>query len=350
LDTLRSVATREGIPAVRNSLLEAKRMAYRNWQRALHSNYDAFITISKEVSKIEHDLGIVQGFLDLAEETTNDLLQQSEATKETTNGALVPEPVMNRAARRRTARMSMFYEQNNAEQINKLCNKIERARKLLPFSPDRCIVSEFENVYELSPSNQQARQHAHIVLFNDVLLVAFYRRRAHSAKPVLLADKCFGIGDVVIDTVDTGKHARFIVKLSCHSDTLWFGFASMEKKRAFVNLVSSTKGKDKPSVAVGRMYQEQQHYSDEGGARAERDSEQDRELGREIAGHLEDLGANIACREFLPAVQVIDLIKRKLKGLSRSNTHFTGEFEKSTRELARLVLVDLSLPCLARRQ
>ena len=121
-------AANEDISTIRHLLQDIKKTSTRNWQKTLHSNNDAFITISKEVSRIEQDMGIMQEFLDTTNEICNDLLEQDD----TTQYADTTETTMNRAVRRRTVRMSMYYEQNNTEQVNKLCNKIERARVSLP--------------------------------------------------------------------------------------------------------------------------------------------------------------------------------------------------------------------------
>ena len=180
----------------------------------------------------------------------------------------------------------------------------------MPFSPDRYILGQLSNVYELSPSNKQARQHAHLVVFNDVLLIAFYRRRARNTTPVLLADKCFAIDNTIIDASDGGQQSRFLAKIACNNEALWFGFASLEKKKAFVKMVSDAKSQGGGGMAAGRRYQQGMNdYTDTSISEPTKDQERDRELERETSELLDDLGAGIACREYLPAVQVIDSSK-----------------------------------------
>ncbi|KAJ1919137.1 exocyst complex component exo84 [Mycoemilia scoparia] len=347
LESLRVKSAGENIPTIHAALQNAKKTNSRGWQKALYTNYDSFIAISKEVSMIEQDMGIMQEYLVATDEVCSDLLEQEHGQQE------VDENPVSRTARRRTVRMSTFYEQNNAEQVNKLINKIERARKLLPFSANRYIMGYFDNVYELSPSNQQARQHAHLTIFNDVILIAFYRRRSRSAAPLLIAEKCFSIKDTIVEHVNSTQKSRFIFKLSCNSETLWFALPSIDKMRSFSSILSSAlnQGNGSAAAAASRKYQQGLHdNTDSNQNETSEDQEKDHELELEVSKLLDDLGGCVACREYLHAVQTIESVKRKLRTFSKPNQKLTAELEKGKSGLVKLILADLSLPCAPHKQ
>lgn len=122
-------------------------------------------------------------------------------------------------------------------QLAALWEGVEGAQKLLPYIPGRHIIAESASFVELNAATYKPKQHVHLFLLNDAMLVSVQKRRhtgvmgpsasastsapgaggvagvgsgtsggvATGAATRLVAERCFNLSDiVVVDLKDGG--------------------------------------------------------------------------------------------------------------------------------------------------
>lgn len=91
-----------------------------------------------------------------------------------------------------------------ASQLQELHSKIEGSSKFVPSIPGRHIVSQTADVYSLNPATYKVETSVHLVLLDDMFLVANRRKRRNGETGRLVAEKCWPLGDVTLtDVKDT---------------------------------------------------------------------------------------------------------------------------------------------------
>ncbi|ORZ22378.1 hypothetical protein BCR42DRAFT_167306 [Absidia repens] len=185
-------ASEEDIRGFHKSLVEAKQTVGGDLQRNVYRNYTEFVSISKEIANLDGDVmhlkmylndvrGIWQGFLATADQVDGNDTTDSEIILPT---------------RKPSDLMSTDMQSVYRSQLTTLWENVEESQKLVKYTPGRHIIREFANFIELDSKTGQTRQHVHIFLLNDCLLVAARKNRSMSTKYKLVAMHCWNILDI----------------------------------------------------------------------------------------------------------------------------------------------------------
>lgn len=85
-----------------------------------------------------------------------------------------------------------------ATQIQTLHSTIEGSAKFVPAMPGRHVITEQGDVTALNPATYRPEHSIHLVLLDDVLLVAKQRQKRTGGPAKLVADRCWTLADLVV--------------------------------------------------------------------------------------------------------------------------------------------------------
>ncbi|KAI8342796.1 Cullin repeat-like-containing domain protein [Chlamydoabsidia padenii] len=186
-------ASEEDIRGFHKSLMEAKHTVGGDLQRNVYRNYTQFVSLSKEIANLDGGVthlkmylndvrGIWQGFLTMA-----DQVDEGNMNEDT-------EIVI--STRKPSDLMSTDLQAVYRSQLTALWENVEGSQKFVKYAPGRHIIREFANFTEMDPASGQPRQHVHIFLLNDCLLVATRKNRSMSTRYKLVAMYCWNVHDM----------------------------------------------------------------------------------------------------------------------------------------------------------
>lgn len=181
-------------------------------------NYAEFVVISKEIATLENEMLELKTVLE-EWRTVPDTLEGSWGDDDLLLGSAslpsLPSPHADlllagasSAPNRRTQRNSLadlatLYK----SQLSALWEGVEGSQKLLPYIPVRHLIAESATFVELNSATYKPKQHVHLFLLNDALLVSIKKRRGTGlgGKVRLVAERCFNLSEiVVVDLKDGG--------------------------------------------------------------------------------------------------------------------------------------------------
>ncbi|KZO96407.1 hypothetical protein CALVIDRAFT_481374 [Calocera viscosa TUFC12733] len=218
---LKLARSSEGELSTLRATLESAHIATQtDLRRNVFKNYEEFVLISKEISTLENDM------LELKES-----LGEWRAMPELLS---VDEPLTS-ADRRKAARSSLADLQTlYTVQLQALHASIEGSAKHLPIIPGRHVVLESPNLFELNPATYKVEKPVHLVLLDDSLLVASKRRRRVGEGGRLVADRCWGLSEIlVLDVKDTADITNAI-KIKRGKETVVYRSEKPSDKRALL--------------------------------------------------------------------------------------------------------------------
>ncbi|KAG5460496.1 MAG: Vps51/Vps67-domain-containing protein [Olpidium bornovanus] len=219
----------EGVRSFHSSLQQAKEEAAEDLKRNVYRNYNEFVTISKEISKLETDMLVLRGLLSELRSVSDSLSEDAPQFAANVTESLPSLNVLAQQPTERTVPASGRRGGSGSDkeleglwraQVAALWNAVEGSQKYIPWVPGRHVIRENTNVLELNRSFKP-RQAVHLFLLSDSLLVATRKKKAMamSSKHKLIADKCWDLSEIaVLDIKDSPGECSNDTALSLRPD------------------------------------------------------------------------------------------------------------------------------------
>ncbi|KAI9207935.1 uncharacterized protein BJ171DRAFT_258001 [Polychytrium aggregatum] len=220
------------------TLLEAARESAASvLQKNVYRNYTEFVTISKEISKLESDMLTLRGLLNELRDV-NEILRPDEPVEQI---ALDVSPVATELSpTEKKEGMPFVRPQEMLDfrkmQMEKLFDLIEGVQKMIPESSSRYLARDGSKTqyWEVNPSNIGGKkQCVHFFVLSDYLLVTTKKKSLISGKSKMTVDKCLKLSEIaIIDMKDSEITNAF--KIMRHPNTFVYRAESPEDKRSLL--------------------------------------------------------------------------------------------------------------------
>ncbi|KAJ3338043.1 exocyst complex component exo84 [Gonapodya sp. JEL0774] len=246
------------VRVVHSTLAEAKDTAASDLQRSIYRNYNEFIAISKEVSRLESDVLVLRGLLgDL--KTINENLRE-DAGFDRSPGAQNPDlndsswstgEGLDRSRdkgdrdrdREDQVAADRVYEVVDGLSVRALASHsgtdpliLLSLQKLLPPTPTRRLLRDTSAFYEVSTTSFKQKQSVQMFLFSDSLVVCTRRRNLMgSGKGRMQAERYWMLSEIaVIDMKDSAEVTNGL-KIMKHPDVFIFRCDALEIKKQWLS-------------------------------------------------------------------------------------------------------------------
>ncbi|KZT54134.1 hypothetical protein CALCODRAFT_485813 [Calocera cornea HHB12733] len=325
----------EGELSTLRATLESAHIATQtDLRRNVFKNYEEFVLISKEISTLENDM------LELKES-----LGEWRAMPELLS---VEEPLTS-ADRRKAARSSLADLQTlYTVQLQALHTSIEGSAKHLPIIPGRHVVLESPNLFELNPATYKVEKPVHVVLLDDSLLVASKRRRRVGEGGRLVADRCWGLSEIlVLDVKDTADITN-AVKIKRGKETVVYRSDKPSEKRALLaafRQVAEDLQSKKRREREGEQERRRMTVADAVPANSRAGNEKNEKDANAVTEFSDELTVAIALRDWDLSVELVEKGKSLLASVSSSSADTVkSKLSNFEQTLKTSILEDLSSP------
>jgi len=216
---------------------DARDGAAADLQRNVYKNYHEFVTISKEIARLEGDMTLLRTILNDMKLANNAMREASTVVSSSTFPGLV---CLIRLATKTEAAEEVS-KQMQGMQISPSMASLESISvqgldKVLDPSDSRRLVHSGGTLLELSASTLKARVPISFLLYNDVLVVA-QRRRNLLGPSKLVLDKCWELSGIsVIDIKDTDVLLNGF-KIVRHPEEFFYKATSADEKAAWIQAI-----------------------------------------------------------------------------------------------------------------
>ncbi|ORX60832.1 hypothetical protein BCR36DRAFT_407833 [Piromyces finnis] len=203
LETILPPYSEEAIRTYSENLKEAKSSAAVDLQKNVYKNYNEFIKISKEVSKMESDMLVLRNLLNELK-VINDSVKDDEGNVDDTSSQSSVETDEG------------IIDNKLDQQLQFLYDNVEGIEKYLTESSSRELVAILENVSEVSNSfSKTVKNNIDLYLCND-FLVCIYKKNIGKGKVVHILDKCFPLNEIKVEEIKR----QSMIKISSVKETL----------------------------------------------------------------------------------------------------------------------------------
>jgi len=193
----------EAIRSYSEDLAAAKSSAAVDLQKNVYKNYNEFIKISKEVSKMESDMLILRNLLNELK-IVNDSVRDDEGNVDDTSSQSSVETEESIIVNKLDHQLQFLYD------------NVEGIEKYLTESSLRELVAILENVSEVSSSfSKTVKNNIDLYLCNDVL-ICIYKKDIGKGKVVHILDKCFPLNEIKVEEIKRQN----IIKITSVKETL----------------------------------------------------------------------------------------------------------------------------------
>ncbi|KIJ39437.1 hypothetical protein M422DRAFT_781017 [Sphaerobolus stellatus SS14] len=234
-------STEAELKSLRSSLMAAKEATQTDLKKSVFNNYEQFVSISKEISTLE-----------------NDLLELKQSLSEWKSMPSLLQVEDDGSDRRRITRSSVADLRTlYANQLQTLHSQVEGSAKFVPIIPGRHVVAEFGEIASLNSATYKIENAVHFVLLDDLFLVARRRqRRTAGGGGRLVADKCWQLGNVVLQDVKDSAEVTNVIKVRHQKETYVY---RMERAKDKKSLLSSFRQAFEELAARKRKEREDDH-------------------------------------------------------------------------------------------
>ncbi|CAO3614650.1 unnamed protein product [Cunninghamella blakesleeana] len=228
-------ANEENIRGFHKSLVEAKQTVGGDLQRNVYRNYSEFVSISKEIANLDGDVmhlkmylnevrGIWDGFLAMS--IQSDDINTNDDNE--VNQIVLP-------SRRPSELMSSDMQSVYRAQLTALWENVEGSQRLVKYVVGRHIIREFVNFLELDPDTQQPRQHIHIFLLSDCILIAARKKRSMSTKHRLVAMYLWKLQSIRINDIKNAEGVVIGIRIVSGNSAFFYRSDRIEDNAAFLH-------------------------------------------------------------------------------------------------------------------
>ncbi|KAF9192772.1 exocyst complex component exo84 [Haplosporangium sp. Z 767] len=341
-------ASEDTIRSFLQSLKDSKSMAAEDLQENVFKNYNEFVTISKEISKLESDMQTLRGLLDDLK-TASDNLMDDDDEFLLTAGIEDSAPVV---PKRMTVMVSSMSDLTSVwkAQMMALWEGIEGAQKMLPYHPKRHLIRESPSFVEVNMLTNKIKHPVHIVLMNDTILIATRKKKtAANSKYKLLGDRCWQLTDITIEDMKDTADIRNAIKITHGSDVFVYKTEKGQEKQSM--LVNAKRTTDEMLAKANESRKKERGMfgftpamPNRGGMKFRNPIGTNQADTRWLAEFTDELDVLIAQREFDAAVVAIEkatlmLSKMTLPAAKLEETR--KRLDERVSRLSRAVIVDM---------
>ncbi|KAI8907175.1 hypothetical protein EDD86DRAFT_227746 [Gorgonomyces haynaldii] len=227
----------EEVQPLASALADARDVTAQNLQKNVFRNYTEFVTIGKEITRLESDMLVFRGLLhDLTE--INDAFRDAAGIDEQEH--VTPQSADEIGDMKRRQKEEQLQEQRK-QQLKILYQNLDGLQKLLPEAPGRYIVRDGSSskYFEVNPSTYKDKDSAFIYVLTDTLVVAFWKKNMITGKNRLVADRVWPIAEIgFIDMKDSPdvSNAFQIIK---NTETIIYRADTLEEKRSLLSVIQT---------------------------------------------------------------------------------------------------------------
>ncbi|KAG0306060.1 exocyst complex component exo84 [Linnemannia gamsii] len=225
-------ASEETVRAFLQSLKDSKSLAAEDLQENVFKNYNEFVTISKEISKLESDMQTLRGLLDDLKTSSDNLVDDDDEFL-LASGIEDSAPVV---PKRMTVMVSSMSDLTSVwkAQMMALWEGIEGAQ--------RHLIRESPSFVEVNTSTNKIKHPVHMVLMNDTILIATRKKKtAAQSKYKLLGDRCWSLTEITVEDMKDTADVRNAIKITHGTDVFVYKTEKgQEKQTMLVNIKRTT--------------------------------------------------------------------------------------------------------------
>ncbi|KAJ3318000.1 exocyst complex component exo84 [Boothiomyces sp. JEL0866] len=222
---LQKLPNEDAVQQLHLSLADAKDSTSGQLQKNVYKNYNEFVIISKEISKLEGDMIAVRGILNEVAEIRQKFRHYSRDNSIIAHAEEPSQDELNKQKAREEAELEMKIEQMKA-----LYRDIDGLSKALPESSSRFVIHNGTStrISEINPNTFKPKDSVYIHVFTDSLIICCWKKNVLSGKNRLTVDKVFNITEIgFIDMKDSPA-----------SDTFMYKAETLQEKRAVLNAIT----------------------------------------------------------------------------------------------------------------
>ncbi|KAJ3255507.1 exocyst complex component exo84 [Boothiomyces macroporosus] len=335
---LQKLPNEDAVQQLHLSLADAKDSTSGQLQKNVYKNYNEFVIISKEISKLEGDMIAVRGILNEVAEIRQKFKQYSGAYSTVTHTEEPSQDELNKQRAREEAELEMKIEQMKA-----LYRDIDGLSKSLPESPSRFVIHNGTStrISEINPNTFKAKDSVYIHVFTDSLIICCWKKNVLSGKNRLTVDKVFNITEIgFIDMKD-----------SPGTDTFMYKAETLQEKRTVLNAITKL-----TNEIVAQKKQQLENLKKMQSVAVVDDQVEEPTVKKVASDGLSDtdfhwlieipdeLDVLIAHRDFDQAVVYVEKGETQRLKILRSN------IQEKTHNLAKLISLDLTSPAATKSQ
>ena len=304
---------------LRDSLDQIQTATQKQLKAQVFKNYSEFITISREIATLENDM---LEFKELLSEWKQ-LPQQLQIEDPISDGSRSLKDASLLGAK--GARSSVVdLEQIYKAQLLALWENIEGSQKFVPYVPGRHLIAETSQFVEVNAASYKPKQAVALFLLDDLLLIAVQRKRHYGMRVHLVAERCFGLSEIVVVDLKDGRELKNAIKIKRGKESFVYRTDKAQEKRALLHafrrvgedLANRTKRERKSKAGV--RHDDAMLDAEDAGLGLEKPTQpapsvSDTEtLGAWLNSAVDELAVHIALREWEAAVSLVEQGKKRL--------------------------------------
>lgn len=236
---LQKLPNEDSIQLLQRTLADSKDTISQELQKNVYQNYNEFVVISKEISKLEGDMISVRRVLNEIQE-----VRERFGNLAGDDSPAVIEPVTNPddLAKQRAREDALVAER--IKNMKAFYRDVDGLQKMLPENPIRQHIHDGSNsrIWDINPNTYKQRDAVFIHILSDALIVCVMKKNMISGKNRLIVDKYFGIAEVgFIDMKDSPEMINAF-KILQGTDTFMYKADTLQEKRMVLGALAKLTG------------------------------------------------------------------------------------------------------------
>ncbi|KAJ3274292.1 exocyst complex component exo84 [Terramyces sp. JEL0728] len=232
---LQKLPNEDAVQQLHLSLADAKDSTSGQLQKNVYKNYNEFVIISKEISKLEGDMIAVRGILNEVAEIRQKFKQYA---RESSAIAHTEEPSQDEILKQK-ARDEAELEMK-MEQLKALYRDVDGLSKSLPESQNRFVIHNGTStrISEINPNTFKPKDSVYIHVFTDSLVICCWKKNVLSGKNRLSVDKVYNITEIGFIDMKDSPDLQNSFKITKGSDTFMYKAETLQEKRTVLNAIT----------------------------------------------------------------------------------------------------------------
>ncbi|KAJ3347938.1 exocyst complex component exo84 [Kappamyces sp. JEL0680] len=365
---LQKLPNEDSVQQLYRSMADSRDVISQELQRNVYRNYNEFVVISKEISKLEGDMISVRRVLGELKDVRDKFgMYGQEGTLSPTvpvaeeKKVLKPEEIAKQKARdeaemeARVVAMKAMYKE------------IEGLQKALPELPSRELLLDGTSVriFEINASTYKQKDLVFIHVVSDAVVIAVWKKNMMSGKNRLVVEKWFAINEIGFIDMKDSPDMMNAFKILKGSETFMFRAETLQEKRTLLNIITKitsdlvaqkkleiTMAKSPVSPSMPATFATLAAKTPDGKRKAVQDGLSDADY-RWLLELSDELDVLIAQRDFGQAVSHVEkarLIMSSCSGETPRLSILRSNIEERVTTLSRLVSMDLTSPAATKTQ
>ncbi|KAI8894313.1 hypothetical protein BC833DRAFT_605363 [Globomyces pollinis-pini] len=243
---LQKLPNEDSIQQLHLQLADIKDITSQELRKNVFKNYNEFVIISKEITKLEGDMIAVKSVLSELKEVRDNFGSFGQVA----NTVAVSTPLDNG--------MDDVDEDEIAKQLAKeeiekelkrtrlgnLYREIDGLQKSLPENPSRYLEHDGSQLRltEINPANYKQKDVVYIHVLSDFIVVALWKKNMMSGKNRLVPDKLFGINEIAFIDMKDSPEMNFAFKIMKGSELYMYKAETLQEKKSVISVIIKVTG------------------------------------------------------------------------------------------------------------